>query len=175
MKDVVIVSTARTPIGRAYKGAFNNTKSPTLGGHVVREAVQRAGLDGAEIEDVIMGSALPAGTTGWNIGRMSAIAAGLPVSVAGMTLDRQCSSGLMAIATAAKQIICDGMSTIVAGGLDSISLVQDKAFKWIMESTDPAVLAMNENAYMPMLQTAEVVAKRYNVSRESQDEYALTS
>ena len=175
MKDVVIVSTARTPIGRAYKGAFNNTKSPTLGGHVVREAVQRAGLDGAEIEDVIMGSALPAGTTGWNIGRMSAIAAGLPVSVAGMTLDRQCSSGLMAIATAAKQIICDGMSTIVAGGLDSISLVQDKAFKWIMESTAPAVLAMNENAYMPMLQTAEVVAKRYNVSRESQDEYALTS
>lgn len=175
MKDVVIVSTARTPIGRAYKGAFNNTKSPTLGGHVVREAVQRAGLDGAEIEDVIMGSALPAGTTGWNIGRMSAIAAGLPVSVAGMTLDRQCSSGLMAIATAAKQIICDGMSTIVAGGLDSISLVQDKAFKWIMESPAPAVLAMNENAYMPMLQTAEVVAKRYNVSRESQDEYALTS
>ncbi|WP_321390891.1 acetyl-CoA C-acyltransferase [Emcibacter sp.] len=175
MRDAVVVSTARTPIGRAFKGAFNNTKSPTMGGHVVREAVRRSGLEGAEIEDVIMGSALPCGTTGWNIGRVSAITAGLPVTVAGMTIDRQCSSGLMSIATAAKQVMYDGMNAIVAGGLDNISLVQNQAFKWMMETADPNVLKANEHAYMPMLQTAEVVARKYKVSRDAQDEYALLS
>ncbi|WP_417318439.1 acetyl-CoA C-acyltransferase [Emcibacter sp.] len=175
MREAVIVSTARTPIGRAYKGAFNNTKSPTLGGHAVREAVKRAGLDGAEVEDVIMGSSLPCGTSGWNIGRMSALAAGLPDTVSGMTMDRQCSSGLMTIATAAKQIMFDGMDVAVGGGLDNISMVQNQAFKWLMESTDPNVTKYSEHAYMPMLQTAEVVAKKYNISRDAQDEYSLLS
>ncbi|MFC7050826.1 acetyl-CoA C-acyltransferase [Emcibacter nanhaiensis] len=175
MRDAVIVSTARTPIGRAFKGAFNNTKSPTMGGHVVREAVKRSGLDGAEIEDVIMGSALPCGTSGYNIGRLAAVAAGLPVTVSGMTMDRQCSSGLMSIATAAKQIICDGMNAAVGAGLDSISLVQNQGFKWMMESADPKVLEINQNAYMPMLQTAEVVAQKYKISRDAQDEYSLLS
>ena len=175
MRDAVIVSTARTPIGRAFKGAFNNTKSPTMGGHVVREAVRRSGLDGAEIEDVIMGSALPCGTSGYNIGRLAAVTAGLPVTTSGMTVDRQCASGLMAVATAAKQIISDGMSAAVGGGLDSISLVQNQGFQWMMESADPNVLKANEHAYMPMLQTAEVVAKKYKISRDAQDEYSLLS
>ena len=175
MRDAVIVSTARTPIGRAFKGAFNNTKSPTMGGHVVREAVKRSGLDGAEIEDVIMGSALPCGTSGYNIGRLAAVTAGLPVTVSGMTMDRQCSSGLMSIATAAKQIICDGMNAAVGAGLDSISLVQNQGFQWMMESADPKVLEINPNAYMPMLQTAEVVAQKYKISRDAQDEYSLLS
>ena len=175
MADAVIVSTARTPIGRAFRGAFNNTKAPTMGGHVIREAVQRAGIDGAEVDDVIVGCALQAGTTGWNIGRTASLAAGLPVTTGGMSIDRQCSSGLMSVATAAKQILHDGMSVVVGAGLESISLVQNDIFKMIGNTTDENVLKVNGNAYMPMLETAEVVAERYSVSRDAQDEYGLQS
>ena len=175
MKDAVIVSTARTPIGKAYRGAFNNTKAPTLGGHVIREAVSRAGIDPAEIDDVIVGCALQAGTTGWNIGRMSALAAGLPASVSGMSIDRQCSSGMMAIATAAKQVLVDNMPVVVAAGLESVSLVQNDAFELLSMAKDKSVMRHSEHAYMPMLQTAEIVAERYQISREAQDEYALQS
>ena len=175
MKEAVIVSTARTPIGKAFRGAFNNTNAPTLGGHVIREAVQRAGLEGREIEDVVVGCALQLGTTGWNIGRTSVLAAGLPVSVAGMCIDRQCSSGMMAIATAAKQVVLDNMPVVVAAGLESISLVQNDAFELLNKAKDENVTRFSEHAYMPMLQTAELVAQRYNVSREAQDEYALQS
>lgn len=175
MREAVIVSTARTPIGRAYKGAFNATMAPTMGGHVIAEAVRRAGLDGGEVEDVIMGTALPAGSTGWNIGRTSAMAAGLPTSVAGMSIDRQCASGLMSVATAAKQIICDGIDIAVAGGVDNISIVQKPAFDLIMKQADQNLLKILPAAYMPMLQTAEVVAERYGISREAQDIYALQS
>jgi len=175
MREAVIVSTARTPIGRAFKGVFNATMAPTMGGHVIAEVVRRAGLDGGEVEDVIMGSALPAGSAGWNVGRTSAMAAGLPTSVAGMTIDRQCASGLMAVATAAKQIICDGMDVVVGGGVDNISIVQKPAFELIMKQMDKGLLKRVPDAYMPMLQTAEIVADRYGISRESQDLYALES
>lgn len=175
MNEAVIVSTARTPIGKAFRGAFNNTKAPTLGGHVIREAVRRAGLDGAEVEDVVMGCAMQAGTTAWNIGRMSALAAGLPASVSGTSVDRQCSSGMMAIATAAKQVVVDKMPVVAAGGLESISLVQNQAFEWVGKTKDENVIRRSAHAYMPMLQTAETVAERYGVSRDEQDEYALQS
>jgi len=175
MKDAVIVSTARTPIGSAFKGALNNIKSPTLAGHAISHAVDRSGVDPAEIDDVILGAVLTAGTAGMNIGRLAGLAAGLPETVAAQTIDRQCSSGLMAISTAAKQIIVDGQSTVVAGGQDNISAVQANYFKWVSEETDPNVKIHSEHAYMPMLVTAEHVAKQYNISRESQDEYALSS
>ena len=175
MKEAVIVAAARTPIGRAWRGAFNNTKAPTLGGHVIRTAVERAGIEADEVDDVIMGCAMQMGTTGWNIGRTSAIAAGLPVTTGAMSLDRQCSSGMIAIANAARQIILDGTPVAVAAGLDSISLVQNDAFGLVSKSTDDAVTRMNSHAYMPMLQTAETVARRYRVSRDIQDEYALQS
>ncbi|MEO1654961.1 MAG: acetyl-CoA C-acyltransferase [Bacteroidota bacterium] len=174
MKEAVIVSTARTGIGRAYKGAFNNTNAPTLGGWSVQEAIKRAGIDPAEVDDCIMGCALPQGTASPNIGRLVALAGGLPVTVAGMTVDRQCSSGMMAIATAAKQILVDGMQTVVAGGLDSISLVQNDKMN-VYRMIDKALVAKHRHVYMPMLQTAEVVAKRYNISREAQDEYGFQS
>ena len=175
MNEAVIVSTARTPIGKAFRGAFNNTKAPTLGGHVIREAVRRAGLDGAEVEDVVMGCAMQAGTAAWNIGRMSGLAAGLPASVSGTSVDRQCSSGMMAIANAAKQVVVDKMPVVVAGGLESISLVQNQAFEWVGKTKDENVIRRSQHAYMPMLQTAETVAKRYGVRRDEQDEYALQS
>lgn len=175
MNEAVIVSTARTPIGKAFRGAFNNTKAPTLGGHVIREAVRRAGLDGTEVEDVVMGCAMQAGTTAWNIGRMSGLAAGLPASVSGTSVDRQCSSGMMAIANAAKQVVVDKMPVVVAGGLESISLVQNQAFEWVGKTKDENVIRRSSHAYMPMLQTAETVAKRYGVRRDEQDEYALQS
>ena len=175
MNEAVIVSTARTPIGKAFRGAFNNTKAPTLGGHVIREAVRRAGLDGAEVEDVVMGCAMQAGTAAWNIGRMSGLAAGLPASVSGTSVDRQCSSGMMAIANAAKQVVVDKMPVVVAGGLESISLVQNQAFEWVGKTKDENVIRRSSHAYMPMLQTAETVAKRYGVRRDEQDEYALQS
>lgn len=174
MKEAVIVSTARTPIGRAYKGAFNNLEAPSLAGHAIREAVKRSGVDPASIDDVILGSALTQGSGGMNIGRLGAMAAGLPVSVAGMTLDRQCSSGMYAIATAAKHIVTDNVPIMVAGGLDSISLVQNKSMN-SYRVIDPALVKKQKDIYMPMLQTAEVVAKRYGISRELQDEYALQS
>ena len=175
MKEAVIVSTARTPIGRAFKGALNNIKSPTMTAHAIKHAVERAGIEGGEIEDVIIGSALTAGTAGLNIARNAAIAAGLPVTASAQTIDRQCSSGLMTIATAAKQIMVDGMQVVVAGGQENISAVQMPYGKWAAEEMDKNVIAMQEHAYMPMLQTAEFVAKKYQVSRESQDQYSLES
>ena len=174
MKEAVIVSTARTPIGKAYRGAFNNTESPTMGGHTIREAVKRAGIEPEEVDDVIMGCAVQQGTSGLNIGRTAGIVAGLPITVSGMSIDRQCSSGMMAIATAAKQIIHDGMPIVVGAGLESISLVQNEHQNQY-RATDPNVLKIAGAAYMPMIDTAEVVAKRYNISREVQDEYALQS
>ncbi|WP_324750856.1 acetyl-CoA C-acyltransferase [Sphingomonas sp. LY54] len=170
-RDAVIVSTARTPIGRAYRGAFNATPSPTLASHAIRAAVERAGLDPAEIEDVIMGAALQQGVQ-TTIGRTAALRSGLPVSVAGMSIDRQCASGLMAIATAAKQVIVDRMDVCVAGGVESISLVQTPEMRL---GPDPDLLSMHNGVYMPMINTAEVVGKRYSVSRQQQDEYALRS
>jgi len=174
MREAVIVSTARTPIGRAYRGSLNATQGPTLGAHAIEHAVVRAGIDGGEVEDVIMGNALTQGSTGTNIARLAALRAGLPVTVSGMTMDRQCSSGMMAIATAAKQIMVDGMDIAVGGGLESISLVQtDKMNTSYM--IDKSLTAMHKNIYMPMLQTAEVVADRYGTSREAMDEYGFQS
>ena len=173
-RDAVIVSTARTPIGRAYRGAFNDTQAQQLGGHAIRHAVARSGVDPAEIEDVVMGAALQQGSTGTNIGRQAALAAGLPVTTAGMSLDRQCASGLMAIATAAKQVTHDGQVVAVGGGLESISLVQNQNMN-LYRMQDPALLKLQPHIYMSMLETAEVVSARYGISREAQDEYALQS
>jgi acetyl-CoA C-acetyltransferase len=174
MREAVIVSTARTPIGKAYRGAFNNTEAPTLGGHAVKHAVERAGLDPAEVEDVMMGCAMPQGSQGMNVGRQIALAAGLPVTTAGMTVDRQCSSGMMAIALAAKTVICDNVDIMVGGGLESISLVQNE-HQNLYRAADPRLLEKHPHILMPMIDTAEIVAERYNVSREAQDEYALQS
>lgn len=174
MREAVIVSSARTPIGKAYRGLFNDTDGPSLGAIAIRAAVERAKVDPAEIDDVIMGSALSQGTTGYNIGRCAALAAGLPVTVSGMSMDRQCSSGLMAIATAAKQIMHDGMTVAVGAGMESISLVQNE-HQNRYRAQDPNLIALHKHIYMPMLQTAEVVAKRYKISRERQDEYGLQS
>jgi acetyl-CoA C-acetyltransferase len=174
MREAVIVSTARTPIGKAYRGAFNNTEAPSLAAHAIRHALERSSTEADAIEDVIMGCAMPQGTTGYNVGRMSALAAGLPVQAAGMTIDRQCASGLMAIATAAKQIVHDGMETLIAGGLESISLVQNEHQNGF-RGRDPQVLAHAEHAYMSMLETAETVAKRYGIEREAMDQYAVSS
>ena len=174
MKEAVIVSIARSPIGRAYRGALNNLEAPSLGGHAIREAVRKAGIDPASVDDVIMGSALTQGSGGMNIGRLAALAADLPVSVAGMTLDRQCSSGMYAIATAAKHIMTDSVPVMVAGGLDSISLIQNNNMN-SYRLVDPALVKKHQDIYMPMLQTAEVVAKRYGISRDKQDEYSLQS
>ncbi|SDB12338.1 acetyl-CoA C-acyltransferase [Belnapia rosea] len=174
MRTAVLVSTARTPIGRAYRGAFNDTQAQALGGHAIAEAVKRAGIDPAEVEDVTMGAALQQGSQGSNLARQCALRAGLPDTVPGMTVDRQCSSGLMAIATAAKQIVVDGMQVAVGGGLESISLVQnDKMNRY--RTRDPWLTEHVPQLYMSMLETAEIVAERYKVSREAQDEYALRS
>jgi acetyl-CoA C-acetyltransferase len=174
MREAVIVATARTPIGRAYKGAFNNLESPSLAGYPIAEAVRRAGVDPAEVEDCIMGASIQQGTQTFNIGRLAALAGGLPESCAGMSMDRQCSSGLMTIATAAKQIIDDEMTVLVAGGVENISLVQNEHMNF-HRIPDPRLLAAHPNTHMGMLETAEVVAKRFNISREAQDEYALQS
>ncbi len=174
MREAVIVAVARTPIGKAHKGAFNDTQAQALGGHVIAEAVKRAGVDAAEVEDVVMGCALQQGSTGSNIARQSALRAGLPVTVPGMSIDRQCSSGLMAIATAAKQIVHDGMTCAVGGGLESISLVQnDKINRF--RGADPELKERIPQLYMTMIETAEIVADKYQISREAQDEYALQS
>ena len=174
MPEAVIVSTARTPIGRAYRGAFNNTHGATLGGHVISHAVKRAGIEPGEVEDVILGCTLPEGATGQNIARQAALRAGLPVTTSGATVNRFCSSGLQAIAIAAQRVLVDRVPIMVAGGLESVSLVQNEHFNnyriheaWIDEH--------KPEVYMPMLETAEVVAKRYYVTREQQDEYALAS
>lgn len=174
MREAVIVSTARTPIGRAYRGAFNDTQAQELIGHAVRHAVERAGVEGEQIEDVVIGAALQQGSTAMNIGRQAALRAGLPVSVAGMSVDRQCASGLMAIATAAKQVILDGQQVAVGGGVDSISLVQNEHMN-TYRAQDPWLVEHVPATYMSMLETAEVVARRYGISREAQDEYALES
>ena len=175
MKEAVIVSTARTPIGRAFKGFFNGMKSPTMLGHAMRAAVERAGVDPAEIEDVVIGSALTAGTAGMNVARSASLAAGLPVSVAAQTIDRQCASGLMAVATAAKQVIVDGMNVVVAGGQENISAVQNAYLEWAARDQDVLVAEHAAHAYMPMLQTAEYISKKYGIDREQQDIYALES
>ncbi len=174
MREALIVSTARTPIGKAYRGAFNDTQAQALGGHAIEHAVQRAKIDAAEIDDVVIGAAMQQGSTFQNVGRQAAIRAGLPTSVSGMSIDRQCASGMMAIATAAKQIISDGMSVTVGGGLESISLVQNEHMN-IHKAFDPWINEHRPDLYMSMLETAEIVAERYGVSREAQDEYALQS
>ncbi len=173
MPEAAIVSAARTPIGKAFRGAFNQTHGATLAGHVIEHAVKRAGIDPAEVEDVVLGTGLPEGATGHNIGRVSALRAGLPLRTAGTTINRYCASGLQAISTASHRVIVDGAKVMVAGGVESISLVQNelnmKSFseEWIMRH-DPDI-------YMPMLQTADNVAKHYKISREAQDEYSLQS
>lgn len=174
MRQAVIVSTARTPIGRAFRGAFNDTQAQALGGHVIAAAVARAGIDPAEVDDVVMGAAMQVGSTGGNIARQSALRAGLPVTVPGMSIDRACSSGLMAIATAAKQIVDDGMTVAIGGGVESISLVR-KDYTEASRKQDPALAERIPELYMSMLETAEIVADRYGVSREAQDAFSLLS
>ncbi|WP_420393664.1 acetyl-CoA C-acyltransferase [Acuticoccus sp.] len=174
MREALIVSTARTPIGRAYRGAFNDTQAQRLGGHVVAEAIRRAGIEPSDVEDVVIGAALQQGSSGYNVGRQVALSAGMPVTVAGMSMDRQCASGMMAIATAAKQVLHDGMDIAVGGGLESISLVQNDHRNGY-RAQDPELVGKIPEIYMSMLETAETVAERYNVSREAQDEYALQS
>ena len=174
MREAIIVSTARTPIGKAYRGTFNNTTAPTMGGWAVEEAVKRSGIDPEKVDDVIMGCAIQQGTTHGNIARNVALTAGLPATVSGMSIDRQCSSGMMAIATAAKQIIVDGMEVVIGGGLESISLAQTQKMN-LDRYVDKNLVTKHKHIYMPMLQTAEVVGKRYNVSRDAQDVYSLES
>ena len=172
VRDAVIVSTARTPIGRAYKGAFNATPGATLGALSLAPAIERAGIEAGEIDDVVWGAVLTQGTQSGNIGRQVALRAGCPVTVAAQTIDRQCASGLMAIATAAKQVIVDRMDIVAAGGQDSISLVQTPEMR---VGGDPSLVAMHKDIYMPMLGTAETVSQRYGIGRDRQDAYALRS
>ena len=172
MREAVIVSAARTPIGKAYRGAFNNTPAATLASYSLKEAVSKAKIDPSEIEDVVMGCAQQQGTQALNVGRLAGVASGFPSSVPGTTIDRQCSSGLMAIATGAKQIITDNMDIVVAGGVESISLVQTAELRL---DIDPNVIENQKHAYMPMIETADHVAEKYNISREAQDEYSLQS
>ncbi|MDG1010814.1 MAG: acetyl-CoA C-acyltransferase [Amylibacter sp.] len=172
MRDAVIVSTARTPIGKAYRGAFNATPGQQLAGHAVKHAVKRAGIEGLEVDDIIMGAAIQQGSTGTNIARQAAIRAGLGVTVPGMSLDRQCASGMMAIATAAKQVITDNMDIVVGGGVESVSTVQGPK---MFVDADPWMKENQPDMYMSMLETAETVAARYGVTREDQDAYAAQS
>jgi acetyl-CoA C-acetyltransferase len=173
MPEAAIVSVARTPIGRAFRGAFNQTHGATMAGHVIEHAVKRAGIDPAEVEDVVLGSGLPEGATGHNIGRVAALRAGLPLRVPGTTINRYCASGLQAISTAAGRVIADGANVVVAGGVESISLVQNGMNTH--DFTEEWILRHEPDLYMPMLQTADAVAKHYDISRERQDEYALQS
>jgi acetyl-CoA C-acetyltransferase len=174
MREAVVVSTARTPVAKAYRGAFSDIPGQQLAGHVISHAVRRAGIDGGEVEDVILGCAMQQGSTGFNVARQGLLRAGLPDTVPGMTIDRQCSSGLMAIATAAKQIVSDGMQIVVGGGVESISLVQNEHMN-SHRAADPWLTEHMPGIYLPMLQTAEIVAERYRISRERQDEFALLS
>jgi acetyl-CoA C-acetyltransferase len=174
MREAVIVSTARTPIGKAYRGAFNNTQGQELIGHALAQAAKRAGVAPAEVEDIVVGCAMQQGSTGGNVARQGLLRAGFPVTVPGMSIDRQCSSGLMAIATAAKQIVHDGMQVTIGGGVESISLVQnDKMNRF--RAADPWLVKNLPQIYMTMIETAEIVAERYGVSREAQDQYSLQS
>jgi acetyl-CoA C-acetyltransferase len=174
MREAVIASTARTPIGKAYRGAFNDTPAQTLGGHAIAAALGRADVEPAEVDDVVMGAAMQQGSSGYNVARQCALRAGLPTSVAGMSVDRQCASGMMAIAIAAKEIVVDGMRVVVGGGLESISLVQNDKMN-TFRAEDPWLLQHRDDVYMSMLETAEIVAERYKISREKQDEFALQS
>lgn len=174
MREAVIVSTARTPIGKAYRGAFNNTHAQHLAAHAISGALTKAGIDGQEVEDVILGCAMPEGTAGYNVGRQAALRAGFSTAVPGMTIDRQCASGMMAIATAAKQIISDGMQVAIGGGVESISLVQN-GHKNRHRQHDPWLVDNGHSVYISMLETAELVAQRYGITREAQDEYSLES
>ena len=174
MSDAVIVSAARTPISKAYRGAFNNTEAPTLAAHAIKAAIARAGIEAGEVDDLLMGAALQQGSQSMNLGRMAAFAADLPVTVSGMTMDRQCSSGLMSIAHGAKQIVMDKSPIVIAAGCESISLCQNEHMN-MHKLVDPNAIANQPNAYIAMLDTAEIVANRYNISREAQDEYALQS
>lgn len=174
MKEAVIVSAARTPIGRAFRGAFNNLESPSMSSHAIKAAIDRASVDPAEIDDCILGAAMQQGTQTMNLGRQAAVASGLPMSVAGMTVDRQCSSGLMAISIAANNITNDGAVVVIAGGCESISLIQNEHFN-AHRVADPLALKHAPLIHMPMLDTAETVANRYSISRQSQDEYAVIS
>ena len=174
MREAVIVSTARTGLAKSFRGGFNDTEAPAMGGHVVRAAVSRAGIDPAEVDDCIFGAAAQQGTQGYNIGRLSGLAGGLPDTVAGMSIERQCSSGLMSIATAAKAIMCDEYDIAIAGGVESISLVQNK-HKNAYRNVSKTVTAIDPTAYMAMIETAEIVSERYGISREAQDEYSLQS
>ena len=173
-QDAVIVSTARTPIGKAFRGAFNDTEAPALGGHVIRAALDKAGVAGHEVDDIILGIAAQQGNQGYNLGRLCAYTAGLPESVGGMVIDRMCASGLMAIATAAKGIMCNEMDIAVAGGLESITLVQNK-HKNGYRAQSKSVLEAMPTAYIQMIETAEIVSRRYGISREAQDAYSLRS
>lgn len=175
MTNALIVSTARTPIGRAFRGAFNNTKSPTMAGHAIRHSVARAGVEPGEVDDVVLGTALPAGTAGMNLGRLAGLAAGLPASVSGQTVDRQCASGLMAIAIAARQVVGEGMEIVVGGGQENVSALNGPFIEWVIREQDEALIAASPQAYMPMLRTAEFVAQKYGVTRDAQDRYALLS
>ena len=174
MDQAAILSTARTPIGKAYRGTFNDTDAPTLASFSIKASIDKAGLDPSEIEDVILGAAVQQGSQGYNIGRLSAVSSGLPIHVPGMSVDRQCASGLMAIAIGAKQIACKEMDVVVGGGVESISLVQNE-FSNKYRSQDKLLMKNKPDLYMSMIDTAEVVANRYNISREQQDEYALQS
>jgi acetyl-CoA C-acetyltransferase len=174
MREAVIVSVARTPIGRAYRGAFNNTQPQALAAHAIHHAIDRARVSPEEIDDVVLGCAMQQGSTSFNIARQAAMRAGLPTSVAGMSIDRQCASGLMAVAVAAKQIICDSQRLAIAGGVESISLVQNEHAN-SFRAQDPWLVEHRPAIYMSMLETAEVMAQRYAVTREVQDEYALSS
>ena len=172
MREAVIIATARTPIGKAYRGAFNDTPAPTLAGHAIAEAVRRSGVDPGEVDDVVMGCAVQQGTQGGNVARQSALRAGLPLTVAGQSVDRQCASGLMAVSIAAKEIIVDGMTVAVGGGVESISLAQNEHAN-TFRARDPWLVDHVPQIYMSMIETAEIVAERYGVSRETQDAYAL--
>ncbi len=174
MNEAVIVAVARTPIGRAYRGAFNDTEAPVLGGHVIRAVVERSGVDPREIDDVIVGAVAQQGTQAHNLGRLCVYTGGLPETVAGMTLDRQCSSGLMSIGFAARNVMSGEQDIVVAAGVESVSLVQNN-HKNNYRAQSQAVLALQPNAYMPMIETAETVAERYGISRAAQDEYAFQS
>ncbi len=174
MKEAVIVSTARTALGKSFRGAFNDTEAPAMGGHAVRAALAKAGIDPGSVDDVIMGAAAQQGTQGYNLGRLCGIVAGLPNATSGMTIDRQCSSGLMSIATAAKSIICNEYDVAVAGGVESISMVQNK-HKNTYRSVSKAVTAVAPKAYIQMIETAEVTCERYNIPRDAQDEYSYQS
>ncbi|WP_112320601.1 acetyl-CoA C-acyltransferase [Oceanibium sediminis] len=174
MREAVIVSVARTPIGKAFRGAFNDTEAPALSGHAAAVALSRAGIEAGRIDDVIMGCSAQQGTQGYNIGRLTAAAAGLPDTVPGMTIDRMCSSGLMALAIASRQIVFDGMTAVIAGGVESISLTQNK-HKNTYRARSEAVIAKSPHMYMPMIETAEIVAERHGVTREAQDVFALQS